>query len=270
MTLQGVNMNNWLSFFPIIIILVLMAAAAGWFVKGFYSNNADYIAVKFRTYDLVLLTFITPLSVVMFFLARADQTWPKLFVLGILIYLAFSYGFNVFNCYQNQLFLVYVAIFSLCVFATIMGLVDMANTIKIISNLTLIKAISIVLLLIAVSGAQFWLMEAIIALVKKDVSPSIVGLNLPINAAQVLDIGFMLPLTIFGAIKLLQSQPIGMLISAMMLVFFVLISVSVIAMEIGLKLNGFEMEPGKLYGFGSVIVLSLVMTFLTYLSLAKL
>jgi len=263
-------MNKWLSFFPIIIILVLVAAAKGWFVGGFYSNNVDSIVVKFRTYDLVILSLITPLSVVMFFLARSNQTWSKIFVIGILIYLAFSYGFNVFTCYQNQLFLVYVAIFSLCVFATIMGLTDMASNIKELSGLNLKKTISIVLLLIAVSGYRFWLTDAIIALIKNDVSPSIVGLNLPVNAAQVLDIGFMLPLTIFGAIKLWQSRPIGMLISATMLVFFVLISVSVIAMEIGLKLNGFEMDSGKMYGFGTVMVLSLVITFFTYRSLAKL
>ena len=263
-------MNKWLSFFPIIIVLVLVAAATGWFAENFYSNNVDSIAVKFRTYDLVLLSLITPLSVVMLILARSGQTWSKLFVIGILIYLAFSYGINVFNCYQNELFLVYIAIFSLCVFATIMGLTDMATSIKELSNLNLMKAISIMLLLIAVSGYRFWLTDAIIALINKDVSPSIVGLNLPVNAAQVLDIGFMLPLTIFGAIQLWRSRPIGMLISATMLVFFVLISVSVIAMEIGLKLNGFEVDSGKMYGFGTVMVLSLVMTFFTYRSLANL
>lgn len=263
-------MNKWLSFFPIIIILVLVAATTGWFAEGLYSSNVDSITVKFRTYDLVLLSLITPLSVVMFFLARSDQIWSKIFMIGILIYLAFSYGINVFNCYQNELFLVYVAIFSLCVFATIMGLTDMATSIKELSNLNLMKAISIILLLIAVSGYRFWLTDAIIALINKDVSQSIAGLKLPVNAAQVLDIGFMLPLTIFGAIQLWRSRPIGMLISATMLVFFVLISVSVIAMEIGLKLNGFEVDSGKMYGFGTVMVLSLVMTFFTYRSLANL
>ena len=70
----------------------MVAAATGWFAENFYSNNVDSIAVKFRTYGLVLLSLITPLSVVMFFLARSDKTWSKIFVIGILIYLAFSYG----------------------------------------------------------------------------------------------------------------------------------------------------------------------------------
>jgi hypothetical protein len=257
-------MNNWLSFPLIIIVLVAIAAATGWFVNGFYDGNAETMSVKFRVYDLVLLTFVTPLSLITFLLARTGRVAPKMFLLGILIYLAFSYGVSVFNCYQNQLFLVYVAIFSLCSIASFLGFVDMTDGIQELSNLKLMKIAAVILLLIAVSGYRFWLTDAVIAIIKGGLSPSVVGMNLPVNAAQVLDIGFMLPLTIFGAIKLWHSQPLGLVISTATLVFFVLISISVIVMEIGLKLNGFEMDPGKLYGFGATIIMSSVITILIY------
>lgn len=268
---NGLNRNkkNWISFFPIIIILVLVASATGWFVEDFYNNNSTVMAIKFRVYDLVLMTLIFPLSVVMFLLARSGRVWAKEFMLGILIYLAFSYGLIVFNCYQNQLFLIYIAIFSLCVFSTIIGFLDMAKSIKNPPKLKLIKIISIVLLFNAIAGYGFWLSDAIEALIRGEVSQTIAGTNLPVNAAQVLDIGFMLPLTIFGAIKLWKYQSDGITISAMMLVFFILIGISVISMEIGLLINGLEMDISKLYGFGTITVLSIIMTVFTYRVLLK-
>jgi hypothetical protein len=263
------NKKNWISFFPIIIILVLIASATGWFVEDFYNNNSTVMAIKFRVYDLVLMTLIFPLSVIIFLLARSGRVWAKEFMLGILIYLAFSYGLIVFNCYQNQLFLIYIAIFSLCVFSTIIGFSDMAKSIKNPPKLKLIKILSIVLLFNAIAGYGFWLSDAIEALIKAEGSQTIAGTNLPVNAAQVLDIGFMLPLTIFGAIKLWKYQSDGITISAMMVVFFMLIGISVISMEIGLLINGLEIDFSKLYGFGTITVLSIIMTVFTYRVLPK-
>lgn len=57
-------------------------------------------------------------------------------------------------------------------------------------------------------------------------------------------------------------KPIGLVISAAMLPFYVLISTSVIAMEVGLDLNGFDPDPGKVFGFAAVLVMSAGMTLL--------
>jgi Na+/proline symporter len=247
----------------------LFNSSAMLFVEDFYNNNSSLISIKFRVYDLVLLTLVLPLSVVMFFIARTGRVWAKEFVLGILIYLAFSYGLNVFNCYQNQLFIIYIAIFSLCVFSTIIGFSDIAKSIKKPSALKLLKVISIVLFFNAISGYGLWLSDAVEALIKGEVSQTIAGMNLPTNVAQVLDIGFMLPLAIVGAIKLWKYQSDGMVISAMMLVFFMLIGISVVSMEFGLMINGLEMDPSKVYGFGTVTLISTIMTVFIFRALLK-
>ena len=72
--------------------MVFVCAAIGWFVQDFYSvSNAALISVKFRVYDLVLMVLVTPLSIAMFILAVTGRVWAKIFVLGIVVYLAFSY-----------------------------------------------------------------------------------------------------------------------------------------------------------------------------------
>ena len=153
-------------------------------------------------------------------------------------------------------------------FSTIIGFSDIAKSIKKPSKSKLIRIISIVLLFNAISGYQFWLSDAIEALFKGEVSQTIAGVGIFTNAAQILDIGIMLPLAFVGAIKLRRRRSDGLVISAMMLVFFMLIGISVMAMELGLLRNGFALDPGKTYGFGFVTALSLVMTVLTYRALA--
>lgn len=264
------NKQNWMSFYPIIIVLVIIASATGWFVDGFYDGNGALMAVKFRVYDLVLMTTMVPLGIVMFVLARTGRLWAKTFLLGTLIYLTFSYGINVFNCYQNQLFLIYIAILGLCLFSTIVGFIAIAERLENPPRIKLVKFISTVLLFNAVSGYGFWLSDAIGALIRGGGSMSIFGTDLPTNAAQVLDMGFMLPLTIVGAIKVWKYRSNGVLISAMMLVFFLLIGISVLSMEFGLLFSGFKLDSGKVYGFGVVTALSIIMAVFTYRGYSRL
>jgi hypothetical protein len=263
------EMASWLRLFPIILCLVFGAAATGWFVDGFYSNNEASIAVKFRTYDLVLMILVIPLGVVMYILAGAGRVAPKVLMPGVLICLAFSYGVNTFNCHQNQLFLVYIAIFSMSAVAGSIEIMVQAGYSQKPTNKIVLKGIAVVLLFIALSGYRILLSDAVTAIMEGDVSPETAGMNLPVSAPQVLDLAFTLPLTIFGAIRLWQLRPIGLAISAAMLVFYVLISASVATMEIALQRAGYATDPGKLYAFGTVFILSFVMTALVTWELGK-
>ncbi len=263
--------KNWLTFFPVIITLVGIAAGAGFFIDGFYHKNASLMAAKFRIYDLVLMVLIIPLSIVMYVIASRGRTWAKVFVLGIIVYLAFSYGLNLFNCHQNQLFIVYIAIFSLSVFSIINGYSDITQNVVTLPKTKMMRIISGVLFYNGVSGYGFWISDAVNSLIEGGVSQTISGMNIPVNAAQVLDIGFMLPLAILGAVKLWKYHSDGLAICAVMLVFFMLIGTSVIVLDFGLAGSaGIEMDVSKMIGFGVTTFLSFVMSVFAYRTLSKL
>ena len=96
--------GTWLYYFPFILLLLIISAASGWFIENLYEGDSALMAVKFRFNDLVLLTLITPLSVLMLILAFTGRLWARVFVLGIIMHVAFSYGITVFNSRQNYLF----------------------------------------------------------------------------------------------------------------------------------------------------------------------
>ena len=84
-----------------------------------------------------------------------------------------------------------------------------------------------------------------------------------------LDMAFILPSTIYGAINLWQNKDRGIWISVIMMIFFVLIGLSVITMEIGLmSKTGAELDAGKVYGFAFTALLNLIMLILTYSKLS--
>ena len=144
--------TNWILIFPIIVVLVIAAAASGWFTEEIYSKDSALMAVNFRSFDLVLLVLIIPLSLVMLILAYTGRIWARVFMLGIIMYLAFTYGINVFSCHQNHLFLIYIALLSLCIVSIVKGFPDIAQILDKSLKTVLMRILSVTILFIALAG----------------------------------------------------------------------------------------------------------------------
>lgn len=250
------------SLFPIILMLTAVSAATGWLDNSLYAKEVLLMSVKSRANDIVLLFIITPIGFVLYYLVRKGDVWAKLLTLGILSYLLFFIGFNAFNLQFNRFFLLYLAIISLCSFTILQGVPEVLRSIHRLVKLPLKRLVCISLFFIAITGLGFWLSEVIPATINGSVPASINKLNLPVNAACVFDLAFMMPLMIIGAIKLWRGQVIGLVISVIMLSWLVLTSISVISMEFGLKLAGLDLDVGKMIGIGFNGLLSGVMLFL--------
>jgi hypothetical protein len=244
---------------------MIIAAASGWFIENLYEGDSALMAVKFRFNDLVLLTLITPLSVLMLILAFTGRLWARVFVLGIIMHVAFSYGITVFNSRQNHLFLMYIALLGLCVFSIVRGFPDTTQNVKKPSKSVLLRVTSVAIIFIAAIGFIYWLIEAVIAITNGGPSQFVNEMNLPVNAAQVLDMAFMLPLALYGGIKLWKYHSEGLFTTAVMLIFFMLIGISVVVMEIGLiRVAGLKMDFSKIASYSFISVLSLILTVFTY------
>ena len=86
-----------------------------------------------------------------------------------------------------------------------------------------------------------------------------------VNPPQVFDMAFVLPLTVYGAIQILRSRKDGILISLATLVFFVLIGISVIIMEIALVVHtGIELDYGKVSSYSFISVINAITLVLAY------
>lgn len=247
------------SLVPVILILTAVSAATGWLYPGLYARDVFLMGVKGRANDLVLLFIAIPVGWMLYSRVRKGNLWAKVLMSGMLAYLIFFIGFNAFSLQFNRCFLVYLAIISLCSFTLLQGVPEVLRAIPRLEKFTLQRLVCLSICFIATTGVGFWLSEVLPATLDDTIPASIKDLNIPANAACVLDLAFMMPLMVLGAVKLWKRQVAGLVISGIMLSWLPLTSISVISMEFGLKLAGLEFDMGKIIGMGFNGALSVVM-----------
>ncbi len=239
--------KNWILIFLPILILIVIASLVSLLTADFYYRDSEIMAVKSQYLDLINMSVVFPMGLLVFVLALKDSYWAKLFILGIMAYLAFMFGFNALSLFFNELFLVYVALFSLNIFGIILGYGDVRQLGNYVNNQVKIKISGVVLMLFAVSVYALWLVEIITSTINRSIPENISGMNLPVSVVHVFDIGFALPMIVIGAILLFKGKISGLIISSIMATFVFLVCISLLGMELGLQHKNMPIDEGKLY-----------------------
>jgi hypothetical protein len=249
--------KNWVFIFLPILLLTVVSSLVSLITPDFYFRDSAIIAMKSYHLDMIHLGFVVPLGIIMFILALKEKYWAKLFILGIMADLAFMFGFNAFSVFFNELFLIYVVIFSLNVFGIILGYKDVQKTGNYSENKTKVRISASFLMLFAITAYAAWLIEVITSIMNGSVPESIAGMNLPSSVVHVFDMSFALPMIIIGAILLFKSKMSGLIISSIMATFTFFICISILWMELTLQYYGMHFDPGKLYSMYVLAPLSI-------------
>src|SRR5881296_1144736 len=148
----------WLS--ALIVVLAVPAHLTGLLVPSVYRDPAAVLPQNLGT-DLVTLCVGIPLLALTTVASRSGSVRARVLWLGALGYLAYAYGMYALGVRWNPLFLVYVALFSLSLFALIIGLVGTdAEAIRIgLGPRAPVRSIATYLMLVAVLVAGVWLAE---------------------------------------------------------------------------------------------------------------
>jgi hypothetical protein len=113
----------------------------------------------------------------------------------------------------------------------------------------------------AISGLAYLLTDAISPILRQ--SDEIV--IMPVFAPQVFDMAVVLPFTIYGAIRLLKGQKEGVIISLTTMIFFILIGISVVTMDIAYaEVTGTEIDHGKVYSYSFISLINLIIAIVAY------
>jgi hypothetical protein len=193
-----------------------------------------------------MLGIIVPLGIFMFIMTLRGKYWSKVYILGIMAFFAFMYGFNALNVKFNELFLIYIALFSLNIFGLYYGFNDVRNNGDIVKNSLKFKISSGFLIFFAVAVYTTWIIEVITSTINGTIPESIKDMNLPTNVVHVFDMAFALPLIIIGAVKLLRRKISGLILSTIMAAFVFLICISLLGMELALMSKEMPFDEGKL------------------------
>jgi len=239
--------KNWIFIFIPIVVLTAVASLVSLLSPDFYFRDSAIIAVKSHYLDLINISIVIPIGVFMFVLAFRKIHWAKLFILGLMGYLAYMFGFNALSLNFNELFLIYIAVFGLSIFGVILGYREVQQSGNYLQNSIKMRISGIYLMLFAVVPIIAWLIEIVFATIGGSLPESISSMNLPVNVVHVFDLAFALPVIIIGAILLFRGKMSGLIISAISVVFVFFTCISILAMELGLQYHNMFFDPGQLY-----------------------
>lgn len=266
---------DWL--IPITSVLAIIIAGAGLFSQGgdgpfsfttiygdtveiygqgMYQHDSSFVAALFKGTDAITLFVGVPLLLVGYLSYRRGSLRGRLFLIGILLYFLYIGMTYTFSVIFNSLFLVYTALFSASLFATITVLTtfDMQWLASKVTSDMPHRGI-VTFMFVAGFGTLFlWLSELI--------GPLMAG-QAPANLGPYttmfthgFDSAVITPATVVTGINLLKRKPLGYLLAAPLLTLCTIIGVTVIAQTVSQTLAGFVFPIGVYIGMiGSWVVM---------------
>lgn len=247
----------------LIIPLAFIAAAAGVFWQGtgesypFQTLRGETVQIRghglyaFDTVnsssqeigqDVVTLILGIPLLIAGAVLTRKGSLRGRLLLTGALGYFLYTYGAMSFLTAFNQLYLVYVALFSLSLFGFILALsgLDPVLVAGQVSDRFPRRAIASYFIIVAAFLSLAWL-GLVVPPMLTGQPPA--GLESAITMViQSLDLGVIVPTSLITAILLLQKRPWGFTLAAVVLLKILSMGTALIAMIINQAREGVAID----------------------------
>jgi len=217
--------------------------------KGIYRYDSVSMAAQAIAADVVTLGVGIPLLIIALVWSNKEALGGKLLLTGTLGYFLYTYASMTFLAFYNQLFLVYVALFSLSLFALVLAF----QQVKIDE---LPQRFSISLPVKWISGSLIFIGAMLLFMWMGRIVPSLNGKVAPFGldhyntlVIQALDLGLIVPLAILSAVLLLRKKPWGFMLSAVILIKGLTLSLAIIAMIIAQVGAGVTVSPVEVVVF---------------------
>lgn len=208
--------------------------------SGLYKYDSVLSASQGIAQDVVTLVMGIPLLLLSLGLFRRNSLRGKLLLAGTLAYFLYTYLSYAMLMAYNSLFLLYVALYSLSLFAFIFTLrsIEVGELPQHFSNRLPRKSIAAFLFLTAAFLLLAWLGR---------IGPSILGSEPPVGlesattlVIQALDLGLIVPFSFLGGYLLLKGNAWGYLIASVLLFKVFTLGTALCAMIVGQLLAGVE------------------------------
>lgn len=228
----------------LIVLLALPAHLTGVVWPSIYRDPAVVLPQNLAT-DVVTLCVGIPLLVGAAMASWRGSLRGRLLWLGALAFLVYDYGMYALAVRWNPLFLVYVALFGLSLFALVIGLVgtDAARVRAAFSAGAPVRSVAAYLIVIATLAAAMWLTEEVGALLNGTTPASVTEFETPTNSVHVFDLGIVVPAVVVAAVMLLRGRAWGYVLAPMLLVKASTIGLWVAAMIWFSAREGFIVPP---------------------------
>ncbi|MBN1858815.1 hypothetical protein JW848_06375 [Candidatus Bipolaricaulota bacterium] len=199
----------------VIALLLAIASGIGLFSEAIYRDNL-LVASSWRGNDLVTLFVALPILLAALLLSSRGSLRARLVLLGMLDYVLYNYAFYLFGASFNSLFLVYVALLALSIFALIFGLagIDAKQLANRFRERTPARWISAYMFLVALFLGGFWSALSLQHVFGGQVPAMVIATGHPTNVTGALDLSLVVSINLLGAIWLWKRRPWGYVVAA--------------------------------------------------------
>jgi hypothetical protein len=228
---------------------------------GLYRYDSYSGAAQEQASDLVTLVLGIPLLAVSSILAQRGSFRGMLLQTGTLGYFLYTYMSMAFNTAYNELFLLYVVLFSLGLFAFILSMMsyDLASLPQRFSERLPRRGIAGMLFATGCFLLLAWLGRIVPPLLR-GADPALE--NYTTLVIQVMDLGLIVPLSFLSGILLLKRNPWGFLLASVAVMKFLTMGAAVSTMAVNMFLSGVEISPVELTIFPVLTLINLVVAVL--------
>lgn len=232
--------------------------------QGLYRYDSVSMVAQAKAQDLVTLVVGLPMLLAGLWFYHKASLRGTLLLAGTFGYLLYTYLSYSMLASFNELFLVFVVLFTLNLFALIGTIlsIDVPALPKHFTAKTPVKAIASLLFVMAAFLFLAWGGRIIPALINGETP---IGLEHTTTLViQVLDLGLIVPFSVVGGVLLLKRTAFGYLITNIMLFKGISMATAVSAMAINMLLNDIPVSPVEAVVFPVLNVAVIIMTILLF------
>jgi hypothetical protein len=246
----------WLWLSIVAALLAVTGSVIALSVNSIYASLTPVFLPQALAQDIANLAVVSPAWLVLAALALRGSLRAYLLWLGVLTFTVYNYVIYTFSVPFGPLFLLWVAVFGLCVYSLIGG-VTAVNHKAVESSFTSRRAILVVAWFLIVTAVLFgllWLSEDVPALLSGATPQSLIDMALPTNPVHILDLGFFLPAVIATGVLLLKKKPLAYTLTPAFLVFLVLTGIPILLTPVVQAARGEAAAWGTVAPIGTLTV----------------
>ena len=247
-----------------IAVLAGIATLSGLFWKGMYKHDTISMAAQAMGQDLITLIIGIPILLGSLYLIQRNSLRGNLIWMGTIFYFLYTYASMSFLASYNQLFLVYVALFSLSLYTFVYGLLSWnVKTIK--ESISPGKTSKIAGVFLIFSGAILALMwiKMIFDSLLTGVAPAALE-SYTTLVIQALDIGVVFPATLIAGILIIKGKEWGYALASILLIKASLMGTALLSMIFFMAQNGVSPAIGQIIFFAVITVAGILISITFY------
>lgn len=228
-------------------------------VKSIYADLTPAFLPQALAQDIANLSIVSPLWLILAALALRGSMRAYLLWLGTLIFTIYNYVIYTFSIPFGPLFLLWVAVLGMCLYALIGGITAADHKIveSAFASRRTTQVMARFLIITAVLFGFLWLSEDIPALLSNTRPQSLVDLGLPTNPIHILDLSFFIPAVFATGVMLIKGKPLAFTLAPSFLVFLILTGIPILTTPIVQTARGEAAAWGVVAPIGSLTIVLL-------------